>query len=858
MDIQNIFKNHKKLSISLGIIILLLIILPMGVKYAAMSWLKKNNAENILIDDVDINLFAGRVGIEGFSIGSDSGGKIHVDELRLNISMLSLLRGRFYVESFKIDGLDCVIVQKPELLLMGIPIALTKESDESSAIEEKKEETSLPAFGIGELLFKHLQIQYHGPALSVKADINTLTLAELLSWDKNSQAHLILNSAINDSPLNMDLNLALFSEPRTVEADIKLDELPLESFEKIAEAYVSNLGGTLDIHTKLSITLSGNEDLNLTQNGDFLVNNIKAAVDTGSGDKIQIDDMDLSWKGNITADIVEKEKLSGLTIKGELNNGHFLGMLVNPEIHIAHDGLKWQGTVKSNSPDLMKNMQTDGNLGLQQFVIKNDPIGIEIFSLKDMKVESIAAKNLDDIQIGPLLLQHLSIATPYDKHKDIPERLVKNDEISVKNIKITDQSNLVIDDIVMKNMDVSIYRNKEGDIPLIKMLSQISLSTEENSSQESGPKDLEADESHKTADISSKGNTEDRHPEQSETKRPLINIHSIYFSGANHIQIFDESVTPKYEQQISIETFRIENIDNSSLDNSINIFLDAKFDKHSLIAVQGQAKPFYPEISLTTTGKIKNVDLSKLSPYSSTYLGYNIKTGALSGDVECKVDAGELLVNDKIIMNNIKLSPDDQEKIDQLSKQFTMPLDYALSIIRDKNNDVILEIPVSGDVENPDFNFNDIVKIAMKKALKKASMSIVKNLLQPYGSLITATKLAVEGGKYITKIRLDPVVFPVGSVDDLAGVSDYLSKVKQILVEKPDMRLTICGKTVPGDLPDKNVEENKDDFLSVAKQRSQVIQDYFVDQGISADRLFLCNPEVDLSDNALPRVELSL
>ena len=193
-----------------------------------------------------------------------------------------------------------------------------------------------------------------------------------------------------------------------------------------------------------------------------------------------------------------------------------------------------------------------------------------------------------------------------------------------------------------------------------------------------------------------------------------------------------------------------------------------------------------------------------------------------------------------------------------ISKQLTMPLDRALSILRDKNNDVNLSIPIRGDIENPDFNLNDIIGKALGKALKIASVSVIKYLLQPYGSLVIMAKLAKKGGEYLTEIKIDPINFDIGSAELTVQATNYLTKVKKLLSEKKEMRLTICGVTVPGDLPNLTVEGNKEDFLSLANQRAHVIQDYFVSQGISIERLFVCNPEVDIEEEAQPRATMSL
>ncbi|MFH1728334.1 MAG: hypothetical protein ABIA04_07945 [Pseudomonadota bacterium] len=186
-----------------------------------------------------------------------------------------------------------------------------------------------------------------------------------------------------------------------------------------------------------------------------------------------------------------------------------------------------------------------------------------------------------------------------------------------------------------------------------------------------------------------------------------------------------------------------------------------------------------------------------------------------------------------------------------------MPLDYALSILRDKNNDVKLSLPITGNIENPDFNINSIIFKTLGKALKMASVSILKNLFQPYGALITVVKLAKMGGDYITRIQLDPILFDAGSTNVNQQIKEYLEIVKKLMNEKIELRLTICGIATDADLLNSDkVKNNKDKLLPMAEERSKVIYEYLSEQGINAERLFLCNPEIDNEAEAKPRVLL--
>jgi hypothetical protein len=222
------------------------------------------------------------------------------------------------------------------------------------------------------------------------------------------------------------------------------------------------------------------------------------------------------------------------------------------------------------------------------------------------------------------------------------------------------------------------------------------------------------------------------------------------------------------------------------------------------------------------------------------------------------VDAGKLNVTNTITLNNIKLTPDEKEKIDKLSKQLTMPLDTALSILRDNDNNVTLSIPVTGDIGHPDFDLNDIIYQAMGEALKMGSVSMLKNILQPYGTAVIIAQWAYKGGKYATKIRIDPIEFDIGSPEMSEESKDYLAIIEKVLAEKEALRLTICGIAIPEDLPELDHKENIEAFHSFADQRAHMLRDHFIELGVSPERIFLCNPEIDINEDAFPRAEMSL
>ncbi|MFH1728335.1 MAG: hypothetical protein ABIA04_07950 [Pseudomonadota bacterium] len=60
--------RQKKITIPVLSTFLLLAILPVAIKYTAINYLQDNGAQNVKIEDIDINIFSGKIVIKGFSI----------------------------------------------------------------------------------------------------------------------------------------------------------------------------------------------------------------------------------------------------------------------------------------------------------------------------------------------------------------------------------------------------------------------------------------------------------------------------------------------------------------------------------------------------------------------------------------------------------------------------------------------------------------------------------------------------------------------------------------------------------------------------------------------------------------------
>lgn len=338
------------------------------------------------------------------------------------------------------------------------------------------------------------------------------------------------------------------------------------------------------------------------------------------------------------------------------------------------------------------------------------------------------------------------------------------------------------------------------------------------------------------------------------------------------ITFSDESVNSR-DIEFNISKFKATKIDTKSKAPG-DFAVAGKIDRFGEIKLDGS----YAWMDKTTNGnwkgKLANLELPPLSPYMQRYSGYQVRSGQLSLDTSGSIKAGTVDSKNVINMRNIKVKKTNKEETKEFDKQLGLPLETALSIITDDDNNVELKIPVNGSLQDPKFGYQSVINILMAKIAKEGALSYLSASLQPYGALISLGKMMVDSAN---AINLEPVNFTPGSSTLDTTAKDYLTKIKGLLKKKESLRLNICGIAVTADknaliseelglpvetlTPEQIAEYDQQDLPrllnELAEQRSGNVKQQLLDQGeITEDRLFSCLPEVNLKSESGPQATL--
>jgi hypothetical protein len=201
------------------------------------------------------------------------------------------------------------------------------------------------------------------------------------------------------------------------------------------------------------------------------------------------------------------------------------------------------------------------------------------------------------------------------------------------------------------------------------------------------------------------------------------------------------------------------------------IELDGRVDEFGSARVRGELNPFAPRNNTDVNVVFKNVDMVPTSPYAMKFAGYRIAEGKISLDLQYKVRDGQLEGANQIVIDKLRLG----ERVDS-PDAFKLPLELAIAILKDSDGRIDLGLPVSGDMNNPQFSYSALIWKAVGNLLTR----IVTAPFRAIGRL-----LGVSGEK------LEGVEFTAGSDKLLPPEREKLQQIAQLLVKRPQLKLSV-------------------------------------------------------------------
>ncbi len=195
-----------------------------------------------------------------------------------------------------------------------------------------------------------------------------------------------------------------------------------------------------------------------------------------------------------------------------------------------------------------------------------------------------------------------------------------------------------------------------------------------------------------------------------------IKIEAVTLQGGT-IDFSDKSVNPEYSGKLSEIGGRVSGL--SSEETSLaDMELRGKLNDYAPLEITGKINPLKKDLYVDLKARFKDIDLSPMTPYSGKYAGYTIEKGKLSFDLKYLIDKRKLDSTNVISLDQFTFG--DRVESPTATK---LPVKLAIALLKDRNGEIKLDIPVSGSLDDPKFSIWRIVLQVIVNLITKAATS---------------------------------------------------------------------------------------------------------------------------------------
>lgn len=250
-----------------------------------------------------------------------------------------------------------------------------------------------------------------------------------------------------------------------------------------------------------------------------------------------------------------------------------------------------------------------------------------------------------------------------------------------------------------------------------------------------------------------------------------ITIGKVTLQGGT-VNFSDRYIKPNYSADLTRLAGRVSGL-SAEEGRRADVDLRGRLNDHAPLEITGQISPLGQDLFADLRVNFSDIELTPVSPYSAKYAGYTIQKGKLSLSLKYLLVKRKLESDNKVFLDQLTFG----EKVDS-PDAVKLPVRLAVSLLKDRQGQIHLDVPVSGSLDDPQFSVWGVILTVIKNLLAKAAAS-------PFALLG-----ALVGGEE----QLSAVEFEYGRSQLSGPAESRLKALARVLYERPALTVEVAGR----------------------------------------------------------------
>jgi hypothetical protein len=242
------------------------------------------------------------------------------------------------------------------------------------------------------------------------------------------------------------------------------------------------------------------------------------------------------------------------------------------------------------------------------------------------------------------------------------------------------------------------------------------------------------------------------------------------------VDFSDRSIEPNVNVAIQSIDGSVSDLSTEQRQHAV-VKIDASVGGVGPVTVTGIINPLQANQTNDLQIQVKDVDLTPTSPYAGKFAGYGIAEGKLNLDLNYRLIGKKLAAKNVITLDRFTFG----EKVNSPDATH-LPVRLGVAILKDREGKIVLDVPIEGSLDDPQFRISKVVWRAVENILEKVATSPFSLLGAMFGG----------GGE-----ELGWQEFAPGGAELNAADTKKLDSLTKALEARPGLRVEVAGSIDP-------------------------------------------------------------
>ena len=242
-------------------------------------------------------------------------------------------------------------------------------------------------------------------------------------------------------------------------------------------------------------------------------------------------------------------------------------------------------------------------------------------------------------------------------------------------------------------------------------------------------------------------------------------------------RVVDGSLTPPFAVDLAGLAGRIDGI--STVPGAKPARLDLKGRVgDGLLSLRGTVAALSGPLRVDLEAGLREFAVPRTNPYLVNQVAWEARDGYLTTSLHCRIDGDNLDAKTEILLSRLQVARASGN--DQAQARIGLPLGMIVSLMKNRRGDIQLALPVGGRVNDPRFDFTEVIWSTLRNAAVNAITAPVSWI----------GRVRFSDDSRIQRIEVDPIRFEPGTAKPTPEGQEQVTRLVAFLDQTPATRLT--------------------------------------------------------------------